>query len=247
MNRLIAALPFLLVAGFANAATPAAAPPLTDAQRGQVEEIVKQVLHDHPELVLEAIESLEARERDQKEAAEHETLASRQEQIERDPTDVVVGNPNGNVTMVEFFDYRCGYCKLMIDRLDELVKSDGNLRLVLKEFPILGPNSLIASRAAIASIPQGKYVAFHDKMMAAKGDFSESAIMAMAADAGLDVDRLKEDMKKPEIDEKIVRNKELAKALSIDGTPGFIVGKLVLRGAADKDELKKAVSSARAS
>jgi protein-disulfide isomerase len=247
MKRLIAALPLLLVLTAAQAAQPAAPQPFSEAQKAEIQELVRQVLRDHPEIVLDAIETLEAKEAEKKQTTERETLTKRHDDIERDPTDIVAGNPAGDVTLVEFFDYRCGYCKVMIDRLDEVVKGDGKVRLVLKEFPILGPNSTLASRAALASIPQGKYLAFHDLMMARKGDINEASIMAMAAEAGLDVDKLKEEMKKPEIDQKLARNKELAKALQLDGTPGFVIGKQIIRGALDKDELKKAVGAARSS
>lgn len=223
---------------------------LSDSQRAQVQEIVRQMLKDHPEMVLEAIDALEAKEAKAKqdiEAKAQETLKSKTAELTRDADDGVAGNPKGNVTLVEFFDYRCGYCKSMVERIAGIVKADGNIRVVYKEFPILGPNSIMASKAAIASMRQGKYLPFHDALMASKGNLDETAIYSLAKDANLDVERLKQDMSDPAIDKLVAKNKELAKVLDIDGTPGFIIGEQIIRGASDEATLKQAIAQARAS
>lgn len=223
---------------------------LSDAQRAQVQEIVRQMLKDHPEMVLEAIDALEAKEAKEKqdiEAKAQEALKSKTAELTRDADDGVAGNPKGDVTLVEFFDYRCGYCKSMVDRIADIVKADGHIRVVYKEFPILGPNSIVASKAAIASMHQGKYLPFHDALMASKGNLDEAAIYGLAKDAGLDVERLKHDMTDPAIDKLVAKNKDLAKVLDIDGTPGFIIGQQIIRGASDEATLKQAIAQARAS
>jgi protein-disulfide isomerase len=223
---------------------------LSDAQRAQVQEIVRQMLKDHPEMVLEAIDALEAKEAKEKqdiEAKAQEALKAKTAELTRDADDGVAGNPKGDVTLVEFFDYRCGYCKGMVDRIADIVKADGHVRVVYKEFPILGPNSIVASKAAIASMRQGKYLPFHDALMASKGNLDEAAIYSLAKEAGLDVERLKHDMSDPAIDKLVTKNKDLAKVLDIDGTPGFIIGEQIIRGASDEATLKQAIAQARAS
>lgn len=243
----------MLMAGLLLAAGPAFAQKptdkLSDAQRAEVQEIMRQMLRDHPEMVLEAIDALEAKEAKEKQATEAQALEltkSRSAEINHDAADVATGNLKGDVTLVEFFDYRCGYCKGMVDRIAEVVKADGKVRIVYKEFPILGPSSMLASRAAIASIPQGKYLAFHDLMMASHGDFDEETIYKLAKDAGIDVERLKHDMNDPGIEKLVAKNKELAKDLDIDGTPGFVIGNQIIRGASDTAALKQAIAQARA-
>ncbi len=244
----------MMVAALLMLAAPALAEKpadkLSDAQRAQVQDIVRQMLKDHPEMVLEAIDALEAKEAQEKQAVEakaQEALKQKTAALTRDADDGVAGNPNGDVTLVEFFDYRCGYCKSMVDRIASVVKADGHVRVVYKEFPILGPNSTLASKAAIASMHQGKYLAFHDALMASKGSLDEDAILALAHDAGLDIERLKHDMADPAIDKLVAKNKDLARELDIDGTPGFIIGEQIIRGASDEATLKQAIAQARAS
>ena len=155
------------------------------------------------------------------------------------------GNPEGDVTVVEFFDYQCPYCKLVEPAVEDLIKGDSKLRIVYKEFPILGPVSTYASRVALAAMKQGKYVEFHTAMMAAKGKITEDIVMKIAADAGLDLAKVKIDMNAPEIEKTIQHSYELADALGINGTPAFIIGDALLPGAADLATLKKAVTETR--
>jgi protein-disulfide isomerase len=157
----------------------------------------------------------------------------------------VLGNRNGDVTVVEFFDYRCPYCKRAAPVLDEVIKADGRVRRVMKEFPILGPDSVIASRAALAARAQGKYEELHRALIGARGQLDESAVMAAAKGVGLDLDRLRRDMRSTEIDGIIRRNRELAESLEITGTPAFVIGDAFLPGAADAATFRSLIQKAR--
>lgn len=213
--------------------------------REQIEEIVREYLVNNPEVIVQALEALEARHKAAQQADQREALAAHQDQLLRDPDAPVMGNPSGDVTMVEFFDYRCPYCKQVVPALTQLLKDDRDLRLVLKELPILGPDSLLASRAALAAQAQGKYAVMHTALLAHRGSFDDAVIARIAAAAGLDVARLKADMEQPEIAAMIDRNRALAGALSLTGTPAFIIGDTIVPGAADLDTLKTLVAQAR--
>ena len=162
-----------------------------------------------------------------------------------DPDTPVGGNPEGNVSLVEFFDYRCPYCKQVEPALELLLRQDPQLRLVYKEFPVLGPASVTAAHAALAARKQNKYAAFHRAMMALKGQIDEEAVFAVANSVGLDVERLKHDMEAPDIDRILKANFSLADALDITGTPGFVIGDQIVPGAVGLDDLKQMIDAAR--
>jgi len=218
---------------------------LSDDQQSQVEAIIRNYLIAHPEIVRDAIDELQRREDAATQAQQTDMIKQSAATLFDSKREVVLGNPKGDVTLVEFFDYRCPYCKQIEPSLDALIKEDGKLRVVYKEFPILGPPSVFASRAAIAARKQGKYDAFHSRMMAFKGAIDSDAVLKVATAAGLDLDRLKTDMAAPEIDKIIQRNYALAEALAIDGTPGLIVGDDLAVGAVDLDTLRKMIAAAR--
>jgi protein-disulfide isomerase len=215
------------------------------AQTEDIERIVRDYLLRNPELILEAVESLEQKRRDDAQASAKSAITERHDEIFKDPESPVAGNPQGDVTIVEFFDYRCPYCKQVEPSMAQLRKDDSKLRFVYKELPILGPESVVASRAALASRKQGKYLAFHEGLMRARGGLDEAAVLKIAAEAGLDGQRLKADMAAPEIDQILDRNLKLARALAITGTPGFVVGETVVPGAVDLPTLKSLVADAR--
>jgi protein-disulfide isomerase len=235
----------MAVALLAAAAVPSLAQQAPALTREQVEQIVREYLLSNPEIIVEAIEALEAREREAKQAGQRAAVAAHQEQIYRDPDAPVAGNPAGDVTVVEFFDYRCPYCKQVAPALAQLLKEDGKLRFVFKELPILGPDSVIAARAALAANAQGKYMPMHAALLRHRGNFDEATVMRIAAEAGLDASRLKTDMAKPEIDAMIDRNRGLARALSVTGTPAFIIGDKIVPGAVDLETLKALLAGAR--
>lgn len=240
-----------LIALFAAVAFAAAAlaaePAFTPKQKRAVEDVVRQYLRDNPEVLIEAIEALREKQRAGSARRLQETLASKRGELENDPASPVAGNPEGNVTVVEFFDYNCPYCKMVYPRVRNLLESDGNIRYVLKEFPILGPQSVAAARAALAiwKMDSKKYMPFHASMMKSRGKLSEATIFDLAAEAGFDAAALRKAMAEPWIDEALQKNIELAESLDINGTPGFVIGNRVIPGAVDLDTLKELVAAAR--
>lgn len=211
----------------------------SDAQESAIRSIVREYLLEHPEVLEEAISVLQARRQ--------AGLIGHYEEALNDPTDAFIGgNPKGDVTVIEFFDYRCGYCKSVRESLVRLRAEDKNVRFVYRELPVLGPQSEAAARAAIASRKQNKYPEFHEALMASRGSFSDEMIMAVAKRTGLDVAKLREDMKDPSIDGTIERTRRLAEALDITGTPGFIFGSAIVPGAIAYEDMKAYVARARA-
>ena len=163
-----------------------------------------------------------------------------------DPASPVMGNPHGDVTIVEFFDYACPYCKAMQPRLEQLLKSDHRVKLILKEFPILTDESLVATKVAMAAARQGKYAQFHDALMDYRGPWDTEAIWETARAVGLDLTRVRKDMASPEITSEIIRNFNLARALRIFQTPGVIVGTHILTGPSAQFDFPQQVARVRA-
>jgi len=227
--------------------TARAADPIDPARKAEVEQIIHDYFLAHPEFMIEVLRAAEAKAKEAKAEDAKGLIAAKQSELLRDASSPVGGNPDGDVTIVEFFDYRCPYCKQVEPSLETLIKEDGKIRIIYKEFPVLGPASVYASRVALAARKQGKYAAFHDAMMAKKGQITDDIVLAVAKAAGLDLDRAKVDMNAPEVNEIIARNKALASALEIGGTPTFIIGDKVMPGAGDIDDLRKMVESARKS
>ena len=163
-----------------------------------------------------------------------------------DPPSPVLGNPNGDVTVIEFFDYACPYCKAIEPRLEKFLKDDKGAKLILKEFPILRPESLIATKVSLAAVKQGKYEAFHVALMGFKGQLTEQVIFDTAKYVGLDVNRLRKDMDAPEIADQIIANFNLARALHIFETPGFIAGGHMLSSTSSTIDFPKVAAAIRA-
>lgn len=245
MRRLLA--PALSVLMLAQGAAPVLAAGFDDQQKQEIQGIVKDYLVQHPEVILEAIQALQARQDAERADEAKGKIADLRDKLLRDSRDQVIGNPKGDVTLVEFFDYRCGYCKQAQPIVMELIKADPKLRVVLKEFPILGPDSLVASRAALASVAQGKYAAFHEALIGSRGALPDDKIMEIAKTVGIDTDKLKADMSSPAIAAQIADAHSLAEKLAINGTPSFIIGDQLIPGAIDLEALKKLVSDARSS
>ena len=248
MNRRFSALVVVLAAAAAGGLALA---PLTLPERGlpgqsaPFDRKVRDYLVSNPEVIMEAVAVLERRKGEVQTARRREILKERSGVI-RSPRGLPVkGNAEGDVTVVEFFDYRCPYCKRSAPEVEALLKGDGDVRVVLKEFPILGPQSVFAARAAIGANAQGKYLAFHDALMAHGGEFSEEDVMTLARGVGLDVDRLRADMAKPAVDAMIRENLALARDLGIRGTPAFIIGDNLVPGYAARANLAALVARAR--
>lgn len=238
-----------LVAGAALSPLPAVAEgSFSDAQKKELHTIIREYMLANPTLLNEIIEKLQTAERERQQQQAKDAIAKNADAIFRSPTDVVVGNPNGNVTMVEFFDYNCHFCKQSLAEVLRLTEEDKNLRVVMKEFPILSEGSVIAAHAALAARKQNKYWEFHVALMAAQGSLdSEEKVLAVAKKAGLDVEKLKADMEANHAaSNKIIDgNRQLAQTLGINGTPAFVVDETVMPGAAPYDQLAGAINGVR--
>lgn len=224
---------------------PARGAEIPAAQREAIEGIIHDYLLKNPDVLIEAIRSAEDKLNREADAKAVTALDDRHNEIFDDPTTPIGGNPQGDVTIVEFFDYRCPYCKQVLPSLQALLKEDHQLRFVYKEMPVLGPASVVAAHAALAAQQQGKYEEFHVAMMATKGQITEETVYKVAGSVGLDVARLKQDMAAPAIEHALKANLALAEALNIRGTPGFIIGKHIVPGALDLEALKSMIADAR--
>lgn len=218
---------------------------ISPQQRRAIEGIIHDYLLHNPQVLIDAIRTAEQKlDSDAKEKAAS-TIADRQKEIFDDPATPVGGNKEGDISLVEFFDYQCPYCKRVQPALERLAQKDKGLRLVYKEFPILGPASVVAARAALAAGLQGKYDAFHAAMMARTGHITDEAVYEVAQSVGLDVERLKHDMAAPQIKADLKANRELARELAISGTPAFVIGRQVIPGAVSLEDLQQLVADAR--
>ena len=236
---------------FALCVAPQAAPAqsFSDAQRSDIEKIVREYLIAHPEVLEEAMNELSKRQA-VAEAEKHQaTIAKNAEAIFNSPRGVTIGNKDGDVTFVEFFDYNCGYCKrAMADMLD-LMKSDPKLKVVLKEFPVLSQGSVEAAQVAVAvrmQDPTGKkYLDFHQKLLGGRGAADKARALAAAKEAGLDMAKLEKDLSSPEVRATLEENLKLAESLGMNGTPSYVIGKQVVIGAVGAEALREKISNAR--
>lgn len=217
----------------------------TDKQRDEIGSIVREYLLLHPEVLTEASQELERRQQLADEEKRKEVITANATQIFRSKADLVAGNPQGSVTMVEFFDYNCAWCKKGVSEVLKLLETDKDLRLVLKEFPIFGEDSEYAARAALASQAQGKYWPFHLAMLQHEGKVTKQAVDEIAATQDLDMARLKADMDAAAIADIIASNQALAQTLTISGTPAFVIGTNLIPGYLPHDELQAAVQEVR--
>jgi protein-disulfide isomerase len=237
----------------AVAALPAAAqdaspaPGMSLDQKGQIEKIVHDYLVAHPEVIKEAIMALQAKEEAEKADTQSQAVTANKDAIFTDAATPVAGNPIGDVTLVEFFDYHCPYCKAVAEPLAQLLKEDKGVRLVLKEFPILGDDSKLAAKAALAAAAQGKYWEFHQALLEHRGPFDVDVIEAIAGRVGLDAKKLLADMQDAKTQPLIDSNRKLADSLDIGATPTFIIGNQVVEGAIPLDQIKALIKKARGS
>ena len=246
-------LRLLLPALFALAlcATPpaASAQSFSDGQRGEIETIIRSYLVAHPEVLEEAMAELNKRQA-AAEAEKHEaSVATNANTIFNSPRGVVLGNKDGDVTFVEFFDYNCGYCKRAMADMLELMKTDPKLKVVLKEFPVLSEGSVEAAKVAVAvrmQDPSGKkYLDFHQRLLGGRGPADKARAMAAAKEAGLDTARIEKDLASPEVRATIEENFKLAELMGMNGTPSYVIGKQVVVGAVGLDTLREKIGVAR--
>jgi protein-disulfide isomerase len=238
----ISAIAALAPVGLASAAE------MTPAERTAIEQVVRDYLLKNPEVLQEAIVELERRQQDQQRQAQEQAVASASQALFDDANNVVVGNPKGNVTVVEFFDYNCGYCKRALGDLANLVKDDPNLRVVLKDFPILRQESLDASLYALAARKQlqdEKFFDYHSRLLTSKGVVGKERAMEVAKEMGLDLARLQRDAASPELRDEIKKTLALGDQLSLTGTPAFVIGRDVVFGAVGLEPMQKAIASVR--
>ena len=234
----------LFFAGGASAADHGTMPP---AEKAAIEDIVREYLKNNPEILIEAIQALRAKQEAARRQQARAALTAHTNKLRNDPASPVGGNPDGDVTVVEFFDYRCGFCKRVFPAIMTLLGEDPNIRYVLKEFPILGPESEFASRAALGIWFENrdKYMPFHRTLMAMKGDLTEARVLKEAEKFGIDIERLRTAMVSPQVTSALQSNYALAKALGINGTPAFVIGDELVPGALDLAALKRLIVDAR--
>ncbi len=227
---------------------PAAAEALSDAQKQAVEQLIRDYIMKNPEVVIDSLQAYQSSQHTAQQEAAQKAVADNRNLLERDPATPVGGNPKGGVTVVEFFDYHCGYCKKALPSIQALLKDDDDVRVVFKELPILGPGSVIAAQAALATwkIAPDKYVPLYMALMEWRGDLAEARVLEIAKKVGIDTAKLKTAMADPEINAQLKRNADLAQELQIGGTPAFVIGGKLVPGAVDLDTMQEMVKAARA-
>jgi protein-disulfide isomerase len=222
---------------------------MTDAERTDFRAEVRAYLLENPEVLTEAIAVLEDRRNADEAANDIALLATNADEILNDPASWVGGNPDGDITVVEFMDYRCGYCKKAFADVAELIETDGNIRFVVKEFPILGPQSELASRFAVAVLQMDgaeTYEKAHNALMVMKGDITDESLTALAAEVGVkDMAAVAARMSTPEVTSVIEANRALAQRLDVNGTPTFVIDQSLVRGYVPLDGMRQIVDTQR--
>src|SRR6201991_1266423 len=245
--RLLA--PALFALAFCVTPPVASAQSFSDAQKSDIEAIIKNYLVSHPEVLEEAMTELSKRQAAEDDKKHEASVAENADAIYNSPHGVVLGNKNGDVTFVEFFDYNCGYCKRAMGDMLDLLKNDSKLKVVLKEFPVLSPGSVEAAQVAVAvrmQDPSGKkYLDFHQKLLGGRGPADKARAMAAAKDAGLDTAKIEKDMQSPEVKATIEENFKMAEEMGLNGTPSYVIGKQIVVGAVGLEGLKEKIGIAR--
>lgn len=246
--RLLAVLlvPATLLAGVGAPAFAAdVASPFTPEQRAEIVAVVRAALKADPSILRDAVTALQADEAQKHEAAARSVIDAQAVALTRAPGDATAGNPNGDVTVVEFYDVRCPYCRRMLPVVSDLIHRDPNVKIVYKDFPILGQSSVLGAKAVMAAQRQGGYQKLHDALMSGPSDITLDSLRATVAATGLDWDRLQRDMSDKSIQDRIDTNMSLARALGIEGTPAYVIGKHIMAGAVDTAQLTSAIAEAR--
>jgi protein-disulfide isomerase len=226
----------------------AQSPAFNDQQRQAIEQIVRDYLLKNPELLQDVIAELEKRQQEAQKTAQLSALRDSRDILLNSPRDIVAGNASGDVTLVEFYDYNCGYCKRALSDVRALIKTDPKLRVVLKDFPVLGPDSLEASRVSLAAKQQlkgEKLFEYHTKLMETRGRVNGERALALAKEMGLDMAKLQKDIEGPEVRAAIQDNVKLGDQLGLTGTPAFVIGEEIVSGAVGVEPLKRTVASVR--
>ena len=222
---------------------------LTDGERAAFGAEVRSYLMENPEVIMEAVQLLEQRQADAEARADLDMVQANAEAIFNDGYSWVGGNPEGDITLVEFMDYRCGYCRKAVPEIETLLERDGNIRFVVKEFPILGEASLISSRFAVATkqvAGDTAYAQVHDALLEVQGDLSDVVLRRLAEGLGLDAEAILAQMDSEEVTEVLAKTRDLAQTLRITGTPTFVLQDEMLRGYLPADQLEMIVAEKRA-
>src|SRR5688500_15665669 len=244
------ARPLALAAALAlSAAMPAAAQDFSAGQRSEIEKIIRDYLIKHPEVLQEAMAELEKKQQLADSEKARSAIKTHSDAIFNSPRQVTIGNPQGDVTFVEFFDYNCGYCKRALIDMVELMAKDPKLKVVLKEFPVLGPSSVEAAQVGIAVRMQDKTgkkdLEFHQKLLTGRGQVDKAKALAAAKEIGLDMARIEKDLKSDEIGKTLEESMKLAEALGLTGTPSYVIGNDVVIGAVGQAALSQKIQAAR--
>ncbi|MAE88674.1 MAG: disulfide bond formation protein DsbA [Pelagibaca sp.] len=253
MTRLTRPAAALTLAAGLAAALPATAQDfdfsaMTPEQREAFGTQVREYLLENPQVIMEAVNALENRQAEQQAVADQQIVADNADALFRDGYSYVGGNPDGDITIVEFSDYRCGYCRRAFPEVEELISSDGNIRFIMKEFPILGEASVTSSRFAIATLMEAgdeAYKAVHDALITLEGEPSEPVLRRLADTLGLDAEAIIARMSDEEVTRRIQETRELATRLQINGTPSFVFGDQMLRGYVPLDGMRQLVDQIR--
>jgi protein-disulfide isomerase len=236
-----------VIATAAPAPAPAQAQNFSADQREEIGKIVKEYLLAHPEVIQEVMAEVEKRQQAAEDEKHRAAVVENKATIFSSPHQVVLGNPQGGATIVEFFDYNCGYCKHALSDMLDLLKTDSNLKFVLKEFPVLGDGSVEAARVAVAARMQDptgkKYLEFHQKLLGGRGAADKARALSVAKDVGFDMARIEKDMNSDEAKKTIDENLKLADALGVNGTPSYVVGEEVVIGAVGLDSLREKLAA----
>jgi protein-disulfide isomerase len=227
------------------ASSEAATGPSAAGDKAAIGKIVREYILANPEVLVEAMQELERKQDSQRDSVAQKAIKQYQQELLHDADSPIAGNPDGDVTIVEFSDYQCPYCKRAHATVLSEVAADGKVRIVYKDLPILGEASRIAALAALASRAQGKHDTFHNALMDFKGPIDRAKILEIAASAGIDVPRLEQDMQDPKLKAIIDRNMTLATALGVRGTPAFVIGNQFVPGAIEADALRQLITDAR--
>jgi len=248
MNRFIPRALLGVAAGVLIAAAPVSAQSLTDKQKDEVRTLIREYMLANPEIIQEAMTELERKQGEAEKVARTKALEQLAGALADSPRAIVVGNPKGDVTLVEFFDYNCSYCKKAMGDVKTLVQNDPKLRVVLRDFPVLGPDSVEASLVAIAAKNQlkpDKYWEFHQKLLDGRGRVGKEKAIAVAKEFGADPAKLEKDMQSAEVRGAIEETMRIGDALKLQGTPAFVVVDEIIFGAVGEAPLKAAVASVR--
>ena len=248
MRRILAitAAAFLAVSALVGLA-PTTASAADELSEKRVMEIVEKMLREQPEIIVEALTAYQAKQELEEKERQREMLSSNNRNLYNRPGDPFIGNPDAKITVVEFFDYRCGYCKRVLKDVVALTEANPDIKVVFKEFPILGDASVLASRISLAvnEVAPAKYAEFHKKVMGGRGAVNKASLLRIADALGIDTAAVEAAMEAKAVSSAIRENYELAEQLGIRGTPAFVVGDQVIPGAVDRATLEKLIAQQR--